>query len=265
MAIVAPLAAAAVCLPASARRAMAPPTAGARWGRRRRGAVARAARRRRRGLVVVGEFGGTYEDGFEDVHTEIVNYFTYKATSTVLHQLYEMNPPAYTWLYNYIVVNDPKEGKHFLVGLAKERQDLAERVMITRLHLYSKWVKKCDHTKMYEKISNENLEIMRQRLMETVAWPTDDTNTSDKSNHNASATIQLHEDAFYNRAIKLTKDELSDKITHSVGQAVYTDPVPLWDSTTDQFANFTTRFTFRIYAHEQQLIRYSNDLNDPLN
>ncbi|KAL5198477.1 hypothetical protein ABZP36_001989 [Zizania latifolia] len=129
MAIVAPLAAAAVCLPASAcrssRRAMAPTTAGergavgTRWGRRRRGAVARAARRRRRGLVVVGEFGGTYEDGFEDVHTEIVNYFTYKATSTVLHQLYEMNPPAYTWLYNYVVVNDPKEGKHFLVGLAK--------------------------------------------------------------------------------------------------------------------------------------------------
>jgi hypothetical protein len=61
----------------------------------------------------------------------------------------------------------------------QERQDLAERVMITRLHLYSKWIKKCDHAKMYEKISNENLEIMRQRLMETVAWPTDDTNTSD--------------------------------------------------------------------------------------
>ena len=30
---------------------------------------------------------------------EIMNYFTYKATKTVLYQLYEMNPPAYTWLY----------------------------------------------------------------------------------------------------------------------------------------------------------------------
>jgi hypothetical protein len=29
----------------------------------------------------------------------IINYFTYKATHTVLHQLYEMNPPSYTWLY----------------------------------------------------------------------------------------------------------------------------------------------------------------------
>jgi hypothetical protein len=29
----------------------------------------------------------------------IINYFTYKGTHTVLHQLYEMNPPSYTWLY----------------------------------------------------------------------------------------------------------------------------------------------------------------------
>ena len=26
---------------------------------------------------------------------------TYKATQTVLHQLYEMNPPSYTWLYKW--------------------------------------------------------------------------------------------------------------------------------------------------------------------
>uniref|UniRef100_A0A0A9C5N7 Uncharacterized protein n=1 Tax=Arundo donax TaxID=35708 RepID=A0A0A9C5N7_ARUDO len=49
--------------------------------------------------------------------------------------------------------------------------------MITRLHLYGKWIKKCDHAKMYEKISDENLALMRERLMETVIWPTDDTNT----------------------------------------------------------------------------------------
>lgn len=111
---------------------------------------------------------------------EIMNYFTYKATKTVLYQLYEMNPPAYTWLYNYLVVNDAKEGIHFLRALTKERQDLAERVMITRLHLYGRWIKKCDHTKMYERISNENLALMRERLMETVVWPTDDTNNSGK-------------------------------------------------------------------------------------
>jgi hypothetical protein len=30
---------------------------------------------------------------------------------------------------------------------------------------------------MYERISDENLALMRERLMETVIWPTDDTNT----------------------------------------------------------------------------------------
>ncbi|CAL5086055.1 unnamed protein product [Urochloa decumbens] len=191
--------------------------AGFRWLRRRAQTRARARRGARatgrgRGLVVVAEFGGTYDDGFEDVHKNIINYFTYKATHTVLHQLYEMNPPSYTWLYNYINVVDPLDGDYFLRLLAKERQDLAERVMITRLHLYGKWIKvviqisvqlnlkrskfdvtnlplsvcvkpaseqKCDHAMMYERISKENLDIMRQRLLETVVWPTDDTSTGE--------------------------------------------------------------------------------------
>ena len=83
--------------------------------------------------------------------------------------------------------------------------------MITRLHLYGKWIKvrsssetssaesernkfdrtnltpcvkpaseqKCDHTMMYERISKENLDIMRQRLLETVVWPKDDTGTGE--------------------------------------------------------------------------------------
>jgi hypothetical protein len=36
---------------------------------------------------------------------------------------------------------------------------------------------KCDHAKTYEKISDENLALMRERLMETVIWPTDDSST----------------------------------------------------------------------------------------
>ncbi|EAY92274.1 hypothetical protein OsI_13997 [Oryza sativa Indica Group] len=153
------------------------------WRRRPRRAACTARVRGRRqqqqqqGLAVVCNLGGTYDEGFEDIHVQLINVFTYKAVKTVLTQLYEMNPPSYRWLYNFVAVNKPTDGKVFLRALGKEKQELAERVMITRLHLYSKWIKKCDHAMMYERISDENLALMRERLMETVIWPTDDTNT----------------------------------------------------------------------------------------
>lgn len=131
----------------------------------------------RGGFRIVSELAGQYDDSFEDVKTQVINYFTYKAVRTVMNQLYEMNPPTYRWFYDFVVNNKPGEGKGFLRKLVKENQDLAERVMITRLHLYAKWVKKCDHAAMYEQISVENLELMRERLMETVIWPSDDTST----------------------------------------------------------------------------------------
>ncbi|KAL6966500.1 hypothetical protein U1Q18_032280 [Sarracenia purpurea var. burkii] len=132
--------------------------------------------RRSRSLVVVNELAGQYEDNFEDVKTQLVNYFTYKAVRTVLNQLYEMNPTQYRWFYDFVATNKPGDGKRFVRTLAKERQDLAERVMVTRLHLYGKWIKKCDHAAIYKEISDQNLELMRERLMETVIWPSDDTN-----------------------------------------------------------------------------------------
>ncbi|KAE8691690.1 Chaperonin-like RbcX protein isoform 2 [Hibiscus syriacus] len=132
--------------------------------------------RKDRGLVVVDNLGGQYEETFGDVKKQLLNYFTYKAVRTVLTQLYEMNPPKYTWFYQYVASNKPSDGKLFLRMLGKENQELAERVMITRLHLYGKWIKKCDHGQIYNEISEENLELMRERLMDTVVWPSDDTN-----------------------------------------------------------------------------------------
>lgn len=152
------------------------------WHGRRPSAAAGCSWKKQRrsrglGLIVVDELGGQYEEGFDDVHLQLINYFTYKAVRTVLHQLYEMNPPSYSWLYNFVATNKPSDGKRFLRKLGKEKQDLAERVMITRLHLYGKWIKKCDHAKMYQRISDENLQLMRERLMDTVIWPSDDTNS----------------------------------------------------------------------------------------
>ncbi|KAL8527516.1 hypothetical protein ACS0TY_005384 [Phlomoides rotata] len=129
---------------------------------------------KKRTLVLVS---ANQEDNFDDVKQQIMDYFTYKAVRTVMNQLYEMNPPQYRWLYHYVASNEHGYGKTFIRNLVKDQQELGERVMVTRLHLYERWTKFCDHTKMYERISDQNLALMRERLMETVVWPSDDTNS----------------------------------------------------------------------------------------
>ncbi|KAG5577743.1 hypothetical protein H5410_057877 [Solanum commersonii] len=88
--------------------------------------------------------------------------------------------PDYLLFNSYVAANKPRDGKHFIRNLAKEKQELAEKVMATRLSLYAKWIKKCDHKEIYNRISDQNVEVMRERLMETVIWPSDDTNTGMK-------------------------------------------------------------------------------------
>ncbi|KAH0730897.1 hypothetical protein KY285_001810 [Solanum tuberosum] len=131
-------------------------------------------RQKIRKFTVIGGLEVEDDDSGEDVKNEIINVITYKAVRTVLQQLYEMNPPQYTWFYNFIVNHVPNTGKNFLQQLFKEKRELAERVMITRLSLYSIWMQKCDHAELYNRISDENVELMRERLAQTVIWPSDD-------------------------------------------------------------------------------------------
>uniref|UniRef100_A0A803KM67 Transposase MuDR plant domain-containing protein n=1 Tax=Chenopodium quinoa TaxID=63459 RepID=A0A803KM67_CHEQI len=115
--------------------------------------------RKVRSPVIVSELGGQYEDNFEDVKT----YFSFMDLGFCQ--------------CSFLVANKPGDGKVFIRNLGKEKQELAERIMVTRLHLYGKWIKKCDHGEIYQFISDENLELMRERLLETIIWPSDDTNT----------------------------------------------------------------------------------------
>jgi hypothetical protein len=103
----------------------------------------------------------------------LVDYFTYKAVKTVLAQLSEMNPLKYAWFYNFVVNNKPQDSKLFLRVLVKEKQELGERVMVTRLHLFNKWVKKYNHAQMHKAISDQNLELLRERLIQTVKLTSD--------------------------------------------------------------------------------------------
>ncbi|KAK4372162.1 hypothetical protein RND71_007546 [Anisodus tanguticus] len=160
---------------------------------------------------VVGGLEVEDDDSGEDVKNEMINVITYKAVRTVLQQLYEMNPPQYTWFYklgmlcfgatkgvtykwskkwsnnlrklgsnqsrgdtSFIVQHVPNTGKDFLQQLFKEKRELAERVMITRLNLYSIWMQKCDHAEIYNRISDQNVELMRERLTQTVIWQSED-------------------------------------------------------------------------------------------
>ncbi|XP_026666389.2 L-type lectin-domain containing receptor kinase IX.1-like [Phoenix dactylifera] len=61
--------------------------------------------------------------------------------------------------------------------------------------------------------------------------------------------ISFSGDAYFNvRNVQLTKNQAGNgaNLTHSVGRATYSKPVPLWDKASGTLANFTTNFTFAI-------------------
>ncbi|KAA3455355.1 Chaperonin-like RbcX [Gossypium australe] len=133
--------------------------------------------KRKQGVGRAGwlELGSSFVDSCHDwrLYSKMIPGGVNKKTSRKASTLVVINELG----GQYVAANQPTDGKSFLRILGKENQELAERVMITRLHLYGKWIKKCDHAQIYKEISDENLELMRERLMETVVWPSDDSNT----------------------------------------------------------------------------------------
>ncbi|KAF9608243.1 hypothetical protein IFM89_008198 [Coptis chinensis] len=61
--------------------------------------------------------------------------------------------------------------------------------------------------------------------------------------------ITYNGDAFSsNGVIQLTKNQVDDSLTMSVGHATYSEPVQLWDSNTGRLTDFKTHFSFNISA-----------------
>ncbi|KAL6655735.1 hypothetical protein ACP70R_006561 [Stipagrostis hirtigluma subsp. patula] len=76
-------------------------------------------------------------------------------------------------------------------------------------------------------------------------------NFSDPGSDCTSPTAELacDGDAYLHgpeKAIELTKNDISDSNYHSVGRVRYAQPVPLWDAATGEVASFRTSFAFRI-------------------
>ena len=65
---------------------------------------------------------------------------------------------------------------------------------------------------------------------------------------NTPDSIEFQGDAFFNRVIRLTKNELEANITYSAGRAVYRRSLLLWDSGTGKVTDFMTHFSFMISA-----------------
>eukprot|EP00898_Chlorokybus_atmophyticus_P004997 jgi/Chlat1/5499/Chrsp360S00833 len=142
-------------------------------------------RRHSHGFVVspvCGDIAGEYGDTFADVDKTLVDYFTFKALKTVLSQLSETDPPKYMWLYQFSASNKPHDSKYFLRQVIQEQQELGERIMVTRLNLYDKWIVAHDYLDTRQRLQDSNLEILRERLTQTIAFMPDDVAVDASSN-----------------------------------------------------------------------------------
>ncbi|CAI5961655.1 unnamed protein product [Closterium sp. NIES-64] len=124
----------------------------------------------RSGDVETGGTGGTERNATDGLFHQLMDYFTFKAVKTVLQQLLEMNPSQYSFLYDFTVNNRIVDGSTYIRTLVQERQELGERIMITRLDLFTRWKKRYSHSSMHDAIKEQNLALLREHLLQTVRF-----------------------------------------------------------------------------------------------
>lgn len=129
-----------------------------------------ASSRCRKNFTIFDEIGGQYEETFVDVERQMINIFTFKALRTVLAQLQETDPVKHKYLYNFAVENKPSDGKFFLQALFKDNQELASRLLEVRVHLFTTWSKGYNSKNLYKVIADQNVELLRERLLQTVKF-----------------------------------------------------------------------------------------------
>lgn len=75
-------------------------------------------------------------------------------------------------------------------------------------------------------------------------------NLTGKGCNQTTPGIICQGDAFSNSnpGVQLTKNQIDSSLGNSVGRAVYSEPLLLWDSDTRELTDFTTHFSFTIYS-----------------
>eukprot|EP00669_Euglena_mutabilis_P006130 TRINITY_DN1852_c0_g1_i1.p1 TRINITY_DN1852_c0_g1~~TRINITY_DN1852_c0_g1_i1.p1 ORF type:complete len:295 (+),score=54.38 TRINITY_DN1852_c0_g1_i1:27-887(+) len=113
------------------------------------------------------------ENDVADVERHLMNYLTYKSVRVVLNQLVEtdLSPMKadFMWLRQFCIENPPSDSENFLKKLSTARPQFADRLMVTRLDMFTQWSKWMDAGDgIRQRITDSNLRVHRHQLNRAV-------------------------------------------------------------------------------------------------
>ncbi|KAG0472446.1 hypothetical protein HPP92_016992 [Vanilla planifolia] len=83
-------------------------------------------------------------------------------------------------------------------------------------------------------------------------------------NSSVSQYIKFQNNTFFDRVIKLTKNEIGSDISHSVSRAYYGEAFHLHDASTGKLADFTHHFSFVINSFNSNFLATALPSSSPL-